>query len=1305
MTGTRLRRVRIAQFGTYDVENYGDLLFPLVARSRLADLGAEIVPVSPVGATGVWDDCLPSAGPDDELGDIDAVLLGGGNIIHSGAPGVEIYRRDGLTALLAYVGLWSGAAALAEARGIPLLWNAPGVPAPIEGRLAPILKSATEDAAYVSVRDHGSRARLQQSGVKAPVAVVPDPALDVDRLWPDEALDEAAETTLGGGADRLIAVHLNRRYVRGDDQDVAALLDTLAQQQDARLMLLGLGPCHGDDALAVGVAASMRSEPVVISRPAALRQVAALIRGSDAYVGSSLHGFVTACAFGVPALLVASERPPGRGKFSGFLDHVRQSRALMSDLPMAIEELPATIEGPPPVLGPAREAVDAHWSTIRAVLENSPTRKRRRARWRSRGDVPVSLVADAGMHLVEEATRARERVALLERRRAQADAAAREAHAARDEAEQRTGEVDAALREAHAARDEAEQRAEQADRRAGDAEQRSEALERQLAALEQSTRADVAAVEATLDHRDDVLREIQGELVKLDLLTKALEGSRSWRLGHAVMLLGWRLTFRRPKGQSAAVLARRHAARAAILAREGNQPPRDAADPGRHPARLAAEDEASTRLAFHDQYQKTLGELAGEDAEILGHPHLNDLLNVLVGRGVKGASGKSVDVVVCVHNALEEVHRCLWSLTAKSMHELHLIVVNDGSEEDTTRFLRETAGQLPAMELIENVDPPHGYCVAANIGMRASSGDYVVLLNSDTQVTAGWLERIVECGESDQAIGLIGPLSNAASHQSVPELREAGAWANNSLPTWLTPDGMAHLVGRLADRTRPRLPFINGFCYGIKRNVIDTIGLFDEENFAAGYAEENDFSHRSRLAGFELAVADDAYVYHAKSRSYRSDGRRQLASEHYRRFQEKHGREEIQALVRQLEADRSLAPLRNRVREAIADVDHLGDAIRSTAPPPLPVAFVLPGLGKGGSGGSHSIYQEVKGMRRLGIPARIALAEKAWPRAKDAYEDAREVFVPFSDLDELAEVTADAEVISATHFSSVPLLEALYARRRDFLPAYYVQDYEPFFTAVGTAEYSKAIESYGRIPDQLLFAKTHWLCNVMSRAHGRFVAKVEPSLDAELFRVRANERRGNPVRVAAMIRPRTPRRQPHGTAAILDRLHRSLGDDVDIVTFGCTDAELRKVTHSQAILHGHVGLLKRRSVAELLSSVDVFLDFSVYQAFGRTALEAMACGCVSAVPRVGGASEYARAGENALVIDTSDEEGTFEALQELVYDPERLGRLQSEATATASRYSIVRAAYSEYVLFEGEHRRRFGDRRHREPQVAVPGES
>src|SRR5690606_23685840 len=122
---------------------------------------------------------------------------------------------------------------------------------------------------------------------------------------------------------------------------------------------------------------------------------------------------------------------------------------------------------------------------------------------------------------------------------------------------------------------------------------------------------------------------------------------------------------------------------------------------------------------------------------------------------------------------------------------------------------------------IRNEGPEHGYCRAANLGLRASTGAYVVLLNSDTIVSPDWLDRIVACGESDEQIGIIGPLSNAATHQSVPDVERNGGWAVNELPSWLSPESLGRLLRGRPSNSHPRVPFVNGFCYTIKREVLE----------------------------------------------------------------------------------------------------------------------------------------------------------------------------------------------------------------------------------------------------------------------------------------------------------------------------------------------------------------------------------------------------------------------------------------------------------------------------------------------------
>ena len=65
----------------------------------------------------------------------------------------------------------------------------------------------------------------------------------------------------------------------------------------------------------------------------------------------------------------------------------------------------------------------------------------------------------------------------------------------------------------------------------------------------------------------------------------------------------------------------------------------------------------------------------------------------------------------------------------------------------------------------------------------------------------------------------------------------------------------------------PSVPLIHGFCFGIREEVINKIGFFDEINFSGFFGEENDYSLRAADAGFTLRVATPVYVFHAKSKS------------------------------------------------------------------------------------------------------------------------------------------------------------------------------------------------------------------------------------------------------------------------------------------------------------------------------------------------------------------------------------------------------------------------------------------------------
>lgn len=801
-------------------------------------------------------------------------------------------------------------------------------------------------------------------------------------------------------------------------------------------------------------------------------------------------------------------------------------------------------------------------------------------------------------------------------------------------------------------------------------------------------------------------------------------GSRSFRYGHGLMRRFSRLVLRRPGRNSgleasAGLLAEARKGLAASPPAPSAPPPsvatpspkpagKGASPPAPPPAtarrsgkpskaagrrrpkeplsdrtELATTAEEAMRSGFQARYEALFeaGAAGAETEPELSGPLPRDRGGMLLASAADSEPAHpGVDVVVCVHDALDDVRTCLWSLLHGATRPFHLIVVDDGSGAETAAMLETLAQREPEIELIRNDGPEHGYTRAANIGLRASTGAHVVLLNSDTVVSPGWLERIVACAESDERIGIVGPLSNAATHQSVPAVTEDGRWAVNELPAWLSVDSMAMLVADLSGQERPGVPFVNGFCYAITREAIERVGFFDEELFGSGYCEENDFCIRAREAGFTAALADDAYVFHAKSKSYTAAGRDEVAQRNYKLFLEKHGEERVRAMLAELDQVSELESLREVAATATAAEEATVDAFRAANPEPLELLFVLHGMPDGSGGGVHSIYQETKGMRRLGVPARIAIAAEAIQRARASYADADDLFVPFDGETELAGHAADADVVVATHFTTVPMVGRLHERYGGFLPAYYAQDYEPFFAEPGSSQLLAALDSYTAIPGQLVFAKTHWLRNLIGLLHGVDVARVEPSLDRDVFSTAGRgERPDGPVRVTAMIRPRTPRRQPVLTLEVLSDLVARHGNAVEVTTFGCPVESIEAL--GRVSPGPHLGLLPRHLVAEVLQRTDVFLDASTYQAFGRTALEAMACGGTVVVPRIGGAAQFVRDGENGFLADTLRPEAVGTALDLLVGNRDLRLQLQAAAGEEACRHSVLRAALSEYTLF------------------------
>lgn len=281
-------------------------------------------------------------------------------------------------------------------------------------------------------------------------------------------------------------------------------------------------------------------------------------------------------------------------------------------------------------------------------------------------------------------------------------------------------------------------------------------------------------------------------------------------------------------------------------------------------------------------------------------------------RRLKSVAHVPVDIIICVHNALEDVRLCLEAAWASLLPHHRMIIVNDRSDEATTGYLREFAADKNQVTLLEN-DENLGYTRSANRGLAAGTSVFRILLNSDTMVSPDWALKLLDAASQSPRIGIVGPLSNAAGAQSIPQIKAKGKnTAINLLPPGVTPADLDRACEAWSDADLvPRVPLVHGFCFGIKEAVIERIGFFDEENFKLFYGEENDYCFRALGAGFELAVATNTFVYHRKSRSIDEEKRVVHMAKAWSRLRELYGAEKILAAYRQIEEH----PLLERARK------------------------------------------------------------------------------------------------------------------------------------------------------------------------------------------------------------------------------------------------------------------------------------------------------------------------------------------------------------------------------------------------------
>ncbi|MGV3614777.1 MAG: glycosyltransferase [Fimbriimonas sp.] len=241
-------------------------------------------------------------------------------------------------------------------------------------------------------------------------------------------------------------------------------------------------------------------------------------------------------------------------------------------------------------------------------------------------------------------------------------------------------------------------------------------------------------------------------------------------------------------------------------------------------------------------------------------------------RGMLGPERtKGVSVVVLTYNSLRTIDACLGSVLASLRPDDELIVVDNASQDGTRGFLQTRYGADPRVRLLFNGEN-EGYSRGGNLGLRASSGRFLCLLNPDTVVAPGWLDALA-APLADPRIGMSGPISGCVA-------------GDQFLGHYLGARNYARIEDAIRDvQSQARGRWIEtklliGFCLMVRRETLQEIGLLDESLFLG--SDDLELSLRVRSHGLSLCVVPEAYVDHVGGVSFSSlaqDRKRRLVFE------------------------------------------------------------------------------------------------------------------------------------------------------------------------------------------------------------------------------------------------------------------------------------------------------------------------------------------------------------------------------------------------------------------------------------------
>jgi polysaccharide pyruvyl transferase WcaK-like protein len=326
-----MKEFNIANIGTFDVENFGDLLFPEILKrglSKRIDLGHFSL-FSPTGGPKPFDpytvvNSITDFEAEYKKHKYDILILGGGDIFRLDTHIAEFYTEENIPATQL---LWR-IASFGKKFSTPVVWNCLGVPFQFsDEKEKQKVRAYCKHIQYLCVRDSLSKKILLDAGVSEEIKVIPDTAVALSKYFPKDTLQEhfrkLKQNKQWDINHNFLVFQVAPGFIASEYSIklIASTLETIKLKYNMDIVLFPIGYCHNDFSILKKI--KEISPQLFHYFPDKLTplDIMSVIASGQFFIGSSLHGNITAFSYGVNHIGI---NPPNVVKLNGFFELINQ---------------------------------------------------------------------------------------------------------------------------------------------------------------------------------------------------------------------------------------------------------------------------------------------------------------------------------------------------------------------------------------------------------------------------------------------------------------------------------------------------------------------------------------------------------------------------------------------------------------------------------------------------------------------------------------------------------------------------------------------------------------------------------------------------------------------------------------------------------------------------------------------------------------------------------------------------------------------------------------------------------------------